>query len=298
MKQLTEQLKEYGTVEEYVSMKDLTTLRVGGKARWVVHPSDVFCLQSVVRILQEKAIPYKIFGNGSNLLCSDKDYDGAIIKLSRNLNQLFVDGTTVTAQAGVSSVALSYQMMRRGLSGLEFASGIPGTVGGGIYMNAGAYKSSFSAVVRDVQVLIDGRTVWLKKEECGFDYRTSVFQQHPDWIILAARMDLVPGDPQAIEALMKDRQQRRFASQPLNMPSAGSFFRNRPEQFAWQYIDAIGYRGKCYGDACVSAKHSNFIVNTGEARAEDVERLIDDIQRLVKERYGVDLILEVERFNW
>ncbi|MBQ7223503.1 MAG: UDP-N-acetylmuramate dehydrogenase [Erysipelotrichaceae bacterium] len=292
-------ISRFGDVEENVPMKNLTSLRVGGMARYVVYPHDQFALVALLDICEDNGILHKTFGNGSNLLCSDDDYEGIIIKLNRGFNRFFIDEEEViNVQAGYSLVSLSYDCMRMSLSGLEFASGIPGTLGGCIYMNAGAYRSSMSDVVQSVQVVCGKQIITLSNEECEFGYRSSVFQKHPDWIIVSAVLKLKKGDKAAIKELMNERQQRRFATQPLNFPSAGSVFRNLEDHFAWQYIDMIGYRGKRYGDACVSEKHSNFIVNMGNATASDIGRLIDEICEKVRNEYNVEMITEVEKFNW
>ncbi len=297
MSEFTDKIAQFGDIDENVSFRKLTTLKVGGTARYVIYPQDEFALESIIDICNEEGVSYKMFGNGSNILCSDDFYDGAIIKLNRYFNKVYYNDLEVTAQAGCSVINLAYEAMKRGLSGLEFASGIPGTLGGCVFMNAGAYKSSMADILTEVQVYHDEMIEWLKAEECEFGYRTSVFQKKP-WIILAVKMNLKPGSREEINELMKDRQQRRFATQPLEFPSAGSVFRNPENGFSWQYIDKIGYRGKKYGDACVSQKHSNFIVNEGKATAGEINRLIEEIQDEVRKAYDVELILEVEKFNW
>lgn len=297
MSEFMEKVAQFGDIEENVSFRKLTTLKVGGTARYVIYPNNEFCLESIIDICHDEGVDFKMFGNGSNMLCSDDFYDGAVIKLGRYFNKVYYNDYEVIAQAGCSVINLAYEAMKKGMSGLEFASGIPGTVGGCVYMNAGAYKSSMSDIITEVQVYRNETTEWISAEECEFGYRTSVFQKKP-WIITAVKMVLKPGKREDIEELMKDRQARRFATQPLEFPSAGSVFRNPENGFSWKYIDMIGYRGMKYGDACVSQKHSNFIVNEGKATATDINRLIYDIQDKVREAYDVELILEVEKFNW
>ena len=213
------------------------------------------------------------------------------------MNHYFTNNGMI-ANSGCSIIALSFLAMQNGLSGLEFASGIPGTIAGCVYMNAGAYKSSMSDIVEEVEVLIDGKLVWLSNQECQFGYRKSIFQNHKDWIITNVKIKLTPDDKEKINQLMKDRQQRRMQSQPLEYPSAGSTFRNLDNQFSWQLIDSIGYRGKKIGGAQVSEKHSNFIINVDNASAMDVIQLTDQIKKEIKEKYNLDMIMEVERFNW
>ena len=291
-------LLQFGEVEENVSFTRLTTYKAGGTACFVVYPRNVFSLQSVIELCREKGMEFKVFGNGSNILCSDDYFDGVIIRLNRTMNQFYYENDQLVAAAGCSIIALAYDAAKHSLSGLEFASGIPGSLGGCLFMNAGAYKSSMSDIVTEVQVLINNEAIWLTKEECNFGYRSSVFEKHPDWIILAARMQLTPGDRETIQNLMASRQKRRFETQPLEFPSAGSVFRNPEGDFAWKYVDLIGYRGHCIGDACVSEKHSNFIVNKGKATGTQILTLIEEIQSKVRELYDIELILEVEKFNW
>ncbi|MBR0385833.1 MAG: UDP-N-acetylmuramate dehydrogenase [Erysipelotrichaceae bacterium] len=298
MNSILEQFQKFGDVDTGSTFHDLTTYKVGGPVDYVVYPNDSFSLQAILDICKDNSIPHKIMGHGSNMLCSEKPYHGAVIKLGRNMNKVYYDDEEVVVQAGYSIISLSYDCMKRSLSGLEFASGIPGTVGGCVFMNAGAYKKSMSDIITAVQVLKGNDLVWISNEECEFGYRTSVFSRHPEWIIVAAKLQLQQGNREEIQALMKERQERRFNSQPLQYPSAGSVFRNFDDRFAWQLVDEIGYRGKCYGDACVSEKHSNFIINRGNATADEILRLIEDIKKEVRERFGVEMVLEVERFNW
>ena len=298
MSEFRNKIAQFADIDENVSFARLATMKVGGKARYVVYPYDEFALEGIIEVCRENNVEYKMFGNGSNILCSDDCFDGVVIKLGRYFNKVFFNGTEVTVQAGYSIISLAYDAMKKSLSGLEFASGIPGTVGGCVFMNAGAYKSNMSDIVTEVQVLHDGIIEWLDNARCEFGYRTSVFQKNADWIVLAVKMQLKEGIREEINELMQDRQKRRFATQPLDYPSAGSVFRNPENGFSWQYIDKIGYRGKHYGDAAVSEKHSNFIVNTGKAKASEINQLIEDIQQLVREEYEVELILEVEKFNW
>ena len=291
-------LKPYGEIQENVSFKTLTTFRVGGIAKTVIYPNDSFSLISIIKILKDNDCEYKFFGNGSNILCSEDEYDGFIIRLNRTMNNFFFDEDYLTAQAGCSIINLSYQAMKNSLSGLEFASGIPGTLAGCIFMNAGAYKSDMSNIIEEVEVLVDDKIIWLNNKECDFSYRHSIFSAHPDWIIISAKIRLHKGDQQQISELMKNRQERRMTTQPLEYPSAGSTFRNTEEHFAWKLIDEIGYRGKKIGGAQVSEKHSNFIINVDNASADDIIKLTDEIKREVKDRFNVDMIMEVEKFNW
>ena len=295
---LYKELEALAEVEENIPLSKMTTLRIGGVARYVVYPENTLSLQGVMNKLNQNHIPYKVIGKGSNLLCSDEPYDGVIIRLDRHLCNAYFDNEHLVAEAGCSIIALSYEAMKNELSGLEFASGIPGTVGGVTFMNAGAYKSSMADVIDSVSVYHDGKIEWIQNADCGFSYRTSIFQKHPDWIILAVKMTLQKGDQKEIRELMDSRRERRMSSQPLDKHSAGSIFRNPEEIPAWKLIEGAGFRGKRIGDAVVSEKHVNFIVNENHASAKDFITLVTDVQKAVKDKYDIDLYMEVEKFNW
>ena len=295
---LYKELEALAEVEENIPLSKMTTLRIGGVARYVVYPENTLSLQGVMNKLNQNHIPYKVIGKGSNLLCSDEPYDGVIIRLDRHLCNAYFDNEHLVAEAGCSIIALSYEAMKNELSGLEFPSGIPGTVGGVTFMNAGAYKSSMADVIDSVSVYHDGKIEWIQNADCGFSYRTSIFQKHPDWIILAVKMTLQKGDQKEIRELMDSRRERRMNSQPLDKHSAGSIFRNPEEIPAWKLIEGAGFRGKRIGDAVVSEKHVNFIVNENHASAKDFITLVTDVQKAVKDKYDIDLYMEVEKFNW
>lgn len=297
---LEEQLAVYGTVLANESMKKHTTYHIGGNVAYYIYPENEVALVRILEILKENEVPYHVLGRGSNILCSDEDFDGAIINLDKTLNRFYFeeDGRLI-AQAGCSIINLSVEAMKRSFSGLEFASGIPGSIGGGLFMNAGAYKSNLSNILESVYVLIDGKIEWFEKSELDYDYRHSIFQSHRDWIILAGCFRLQKGDQMAIRSLMDSRRQRRMSAQPLDMPCAGSVFRNPDIVPAWRLIEELGLRGKQIGGAKISEKHCNFIVNeTGNAKEKDVIELIELIQELAKKHYNIELITEVERLVW
>ncbi len=298
MRMFSEELKQYATINEAVSFKTLTTLRIGGTADYVAYPKSMLALSQCIQCCVDHDVPFKIIGKGSNLLCSDKAYHGVVIRLDRTLCDFYIQDNHCLVEAGCSIIALTYALINEGLSGLEFASGIPGTVGGLTYMNAGAYKSKMKDVIKEVLVYKEGNFEWLSNEECNFSYRYSIFHDHPDWVILAVRLELQKGDPNEIKALIDDRRQRRMDTQPLNFPSAGSFFKNFEDYSAWKCIEDLGYRGKQIGGAMVSDKHANFLVNVGDAKAEDFLKLVDLIQESVLTKYGRRLIMEVEQFNF
>ena len=294
---LFEKMRRIAEVEQNVPLSSMTTLRIGGPARYVVYPDSTVALDALMRLLKAEKIPYKVIGKGSNLLCSDKPFDGAVIRLDKFDDYYFL-GNDLIAQAGCSIISLSYQAMKQGLSGLEFVSGIPASVGGVTFMNAGAYRSSMCDVIDSVFVYRNERFEWISNEECEFAYRRSVFHSHPDWLIIAVKIHLNNAPVSEIRDLMDSRRERRMNSQPLDKPSAGSVFQNPEEMPAWQLIDGIGYRGYRIGGAMVSEKHVNFIVNEDHATAEDYLTLVNEIKRLVDEKYHIRLHMEVERFNW
>ena len=294
---LFEKMRRIAEVEQNVPLSSMTTLRIGGPARYVVYPDSMVALDALMRLLKAEEIPFKVIGKGSNLLCSDKPFEGAVIRLDKFDDYYFL-GNDLIAQAGCSIISLSYQAMKQGLSGLEFVSGIPASVGGVTFMNAGAYRSSMCDVIDSVFVYRNERFEWMSNEECEFAYRRSVFHSHPDWLIIAVKIHLNNAPVSEIRDLMDSRRERRMNSQPLDKPSAGSVFQNPEEMPAWQLIDGIGYRGYRIGGAMVSEKHVNFIVNEDHATAEDYLTLVNEIKRLVDEKYHIRLHMEVERFNW
>lgn len=276
-----------------------TTFKVGGPCRLYVKVNDLAGLQELLQFVRENNLPYYVIGKGSNLLFSDKEFDGVIISLNEAFQKIAVNGTEVMAEAGVSLIWLAGQACKYGLSGLEFAGGIPGSIGGALFMNAGAYRSEMSEIVTSVTVLKDDLDISeLSSEEMHFSYRHSILQEHPEWIVLSCRLRLQPGDPQKIRELMDSRQEKRMMTQPWNLPSAGSVFRNPQCKPAWQCIDECGLRGKEIGGAQISPKHSNFIVNNGYASARDILELIKLAKKEVKAKFDIDLRTEVRLVNW
>lgn len=290
-------LSSHGDLKTDAQFKNITTIKIGGKIQYLVSPFDVNRLTLIIKYLQEKHIPYIVMGRGSNMLCGDGDYNGCVIRLDHLNHYHFEEDGELYVEAGVTAPRLANVMASQGLSGLEFASGIPGSIGGLVYMNAGAYKKSMSDIVTKVLVLIDGEFVWKDKEELDFDYRTSIFQKHKDWIVIAAKLKVERGKTDEIKALIQDRLKRRRATQPLEKPSAGSCFRNPEGDYAWRLIDGVGFRGYHYRGVEVSSKHPNFIVNAGGATADDFIATANLIKAKVKDQYDVDLIMEVEFFN-
>lgn len=295
-----EELKqlEVGTVLKDEPLYKHTTYRVGGPAKLFVKVQHVDGLIEVIKYCRKHRIRLFVIGRGSNLLFSDKSFDGIIISLE-NMNQYHVNGSEVTAQCGVTMIKLAYDCAKIGLSGFEFMGGIPGNIGGGIFMNAGAYKSCLSEVVKSVKVLDERlKVVELSKDEMEFSYRHSIIQDHPKWIVLEATFELENKSVEEINETLDKRKERRMSTQPWNKPSAGSVFRNPEGSSAWKYIDDAGLRGYEIGGAQVSPKHSNFIVNNGYASAKDIYDLIFYVQKTVQDQFGVLLKPEVRFINW
>lgn len=298
MSKLNDYLSNFGVLKENISIKTLTSFRIGGIAKYVFYPNSLENLKESIIYLKNNNIKYKIWGMGSNILASDDEYDGVIVKLDETLKEIEINDTNVVVGAGFSLIALAYKTCQLGLSGFEYATGIPGSVGGALYMNAGAYKHDTYEILNRIYVLKDNDFVWMSKDDIQYSYRHTSFCEHKDWIILKAEFTLNKEDASAIEKIVNDRKQRRMQTQPLNMPSAGSVFRNPDGYFAWQVIDEIGLRGKQIGGAMFSLVHSNFIVNIDNAKATDVYELIQYAISLSKEKININLIPEVELFNW
>lgn len=301
MKEIIEELEKMniGKIECDVSLDKFTTYRVGGIAAAIVYPKNVDNLKKLLEKIKSNNIPYKILGFGSNLLFSNKRYDGILIKLDEFDDVEFFSSNKVRVGAGYSLAKLSMQTAKKGLAGLEFAAGIPGTIGGAVFMNAGAYKSDMGYIVQDVTVLTpELKIIKLENREMNFHYRTSFLQTHPGYICLEAVLRLDKGDKAAIEEVIRDRRKRRMESQPLNYPSAGSVFRNPEGMFAGKLIEDLGLKGFQIGGAMVSEKHANFIINYDHASSDDIKNLIDYVREKVREEYKVELKVEQEFVNW
>lgn len=290
---------EIGKVERNPLLSKYTTYKVGGKALAIVYPKNVDGLIKLLRLLKENDVKYKILGNGSNLLFSDSLFEGIIIKLSSFDEIEFFGNNKVRVGAGYSLIKLSLLTAKKGLAGLEFASGIPGTVGGAVFMNAGAYKSDMGYVVQEVKVLTpDYKIITLENKELNFHYRSSFLQKHPEYICLEVIIKLKKGDREILNEVINERRERRRESQPLEYPSAGSVFRNPDGGFAGKMIEDLGLKGYSNGGAKVSEKHANFIINYNKATSKDIKELIDYVHDAVLKEYNVDLKIEQEFVNW
>ena len=271
-----------------------TTFRIGGPADLFVTPGSIQAVADSIRICKETQTPYAVIGNGSNLLVSDTGYRGVIIQIGRNLNQVSVNGEEIRAQAGAMLSVIAKTALSESLTGFEFASGIPGTLGGAAVMNAGAYGGEMKDVLTEVTVLTregEIRTIPAEKLEMG--YRTSLAAKN-GWIILEAVLKFQKGDAEAIRGRMEELKMQRVTKQPLDLPSAGSTFKRPEGYFAGKLIMDAGLRGFTVGGAQISEKHCGFVVNKGGATAEDVRNLICAVQKKVQEDAGVKLEPEVK----
>lgn len=269
------------------------TFRIGGPAAFLLEPQNEEQLSKVIRYLNLVDQPYFILGNGSNTLVRDVGYDGVVIHLGKQMNQIRVEGNRIYAGAGASLPLVSMTAAKHGLSGLEFSAGIPGSVGGGVVMNAGAYDGEMSNCVVLVKVITkDGEILELSNENMEFGYRHSTIRNHP-FIVSEVVFELAPGNQEEILAKMEDFNNRRREKQPLEYPSAGSTFKRPQNGYAGEMIMNAGLRGFQIGGARVSDKHCGFVINTGNASSEDVLDLIAEIQDRVKSRFGVELEPEI-----
>ena len=300
MNDIIKSIKSIGVkVEENVNLKKYTTYKAGGTARCIAYPDNTDELIKLLKLLDNNNIKHKVLGNGSNLLFSSKLYDGVLINLKKFDKCKFLSNNKVRVGAGYPLIKLSLLTAKKGLTGLEFASGIPGSLGGAVYMNAGAYKSDMGYIVREVKVLTDKyEVITLVNREMDFHYRTSYLQRHKNYICLEAVIKLKKGKREAIEDLINERRKRRIDSQPLEYPSCGSVFRNPPNDFAGRLIEEAGLKGYSIGGAKVSEKHANFIINYNNASGEDIYKLINYVHDVVLEKYNVDLKVEQEFVNW
>ena len=275
-------------------MSKHTTFRIGGPAKYFCLPKTKEQLSATIAACQEAGEDYYILGNGSNILVSDEGYQGVVIQLFQNMNELRCDNCRLYAQAGVLLVKAAHQAGQNSLTGMEFASGIPGTIGGALVMNAGAYGGEMKDIVQEVTVLTrEGKIIKLSRDELEMGYRTSVIAKK-QYIVLDTVIQLSKGDPKEIEAGMQELKEARTSKQPLEYPSAGSTFKRPQGYFAGKLIMDAGLRGFQIGGAQVSEKHCGFVINTGGATAQDVLTLITHVQTEVERQFGVTLEMEIK----
>ncbi|PFZ08639.1 UDP-N-acetylenolpyruvoylglucosamine reductase [Bacillus pseudomycoides] len=297
MKQLAKELieAEVGKVLENEALARYTTMKIGGPADILIVPSSVAGVEKTLDLVKKYNTKWTAIGRGSNLLVSDKGIEGVVIRLEEGLDHLEVEGTTVRVGGGYPLIKLSTLLSRQGLAGLEFASGIPGSVGGAVYMNAGAHKSDMSEILLRARIMFeDGTMKWLTKEEMEFSYRTSVLQTKRPGIVVEVELQLKEGNREEIVGVMQKNKDYRRETQPWNHPCAGSIFRNPLPNFAGDLVEKAGLRGHQIGGAKISEMHGNFIVNAGSASAQDVLDLIAFVKKTIKEKFGVDMHTEVE----
>jgi UDP-N-acetylmuramate dehydrogenase len=278
-------------------MASHTTFRIGGPADYFVMPETVEELAEVLKLCKEKSMPYFILGNGSNLLVGDKGFRGVVIQLYKNFDGVEISGTTVRAKAGAMLIRVAKEAGKAGLTGLEFASGIPGTIGGAMVMNAGAYGGEMKDVVTEVTVLTkEGEIKTLNNEQMNFRYRGSVVEDE-GYIVLETVMELKVGNLEEIQARMEELSLQRRTKQPIEFPSAGSTFKRPEGYFAGKLIQDAGLRGYKVGGAQVSEKHCGFVINAGGATAADVMQLMQDVSDKVQAEFGVPMEPEVKRIG-
>lgn len=274
-------------------MKIHTTFRIGGNADCFISAKSTKDIIDAIEYANKNNIPFMIMGNGSNMLVSDKGIRGIVLQISKDFSNCEIDGCKVTAEAGILLSSLASRLQKASLSGFEELSGIPGTLGGGIYMNAGAYGGEMKNIVKEVTfVTKDGKISTLPNYELDFGYRHSIFEDNGA-IILSATLEFKKGNPDQIKAKMSEFTKRRNEKQPINMPSAGSAFKRPEGYFAGKLIEDANLKGFAIGGAQISEKHSGFIVNIGDATAKDVLSLIEHAQKTVKEKFGIDLEPEI-----
>lgn len=281
-------------IREQEPMSGHTTFQAGGAARYYAAPADTDCLRKLIDLCRACELPYVVLGKGSNLLVSDSGYDGVVIDLTKHFTSMNVDGQEITAQAGVGLPILSRMAMMHGLGGLEFAAGIPGSVGGGCVMNAGAYGGEMRHVLKSAEVLTpESEIISLSLEELELSYRHSIIPEK-GYIVLSAVFALQPRETDLILADMKYYNSQRKLKQPLDKGSAGSTFKRPEGYFAGKLIQDAGLKGYQVGNAAVSEKHAGFVVNLGGATASDIWNVCQDVRRIVMEQFGVDLEMEVK----
>ncbi len=280
-------------VLENVPLKEHISFKVGGPCRCMVFPSCREDIEKAVRICKSESIPYYILGNGSNVIAGDEGYRGVIIKIGPSLSGITVKDNIITAQAGATLASVSKKALENSLTGIEFAGGIPGTVGGGVIMNAGAYGGELKDVVAGVVSMDEtGGIHRYSGDDCEFGYRTSIFQKKNE-IVLEVEFKLLPGDYDEISAEMHELMRKRNEKQPLNYPSAGSTFKRPEGHFAGKLIQDSGLKGLSHGGAQVSELHAGFIINRNNATAKDILELIELVKNTVYDNYGVELQPEV-----
>ena len=294
---MIEELAKFGKVKENVDLKSYNTYKVSTISKYLIDVKSEELLVNLIKYLKENNINYFILGNGSNVVFPNEPFDGVIIKLN-GLNAIDIDDDEVYVGAGVMLPKLVNETVNNCLCGLEWAAGIPGTLGGAVVGNAGAYLSEIFSFIEEIRVLENDEIKVLKKDDVKYSYRYSSFKENKDIIILGAKLKLNKGSKDESEVLMKERLERRIKSQPLEYPSAGSVFRNPEGNYAGKLIEDCGLKGKKIGGAMVSEKHANFIINYDNATPKDVRDLIKLVHDTVLKETNIDLVIEQELIDW
>lgn len=284
---------KFGELLENVDLKNYNTYKIGGKAKYIVKPYNVASLKKLINYLNDNNISYLVLGKGSNVILPDEDYDGVIILLDK-LNKYTINDFEVEVESGIILSLFISKLIENSLGGLENLYGIPGTVGGGIVGNVGCYGNQISDYLVSVTYLENGVVKTINKDECNFKYRDSIFKQYKNKIILSAKFNLFKSDKDEMLNKIKDNMVKRRNSQPLDYLNAGSVFRNPNDVAAGKLIEDSGLKGYNVNGAYVSEKHANFIINKGDAKSEDIIKLIEIIKKKVKEKYDIELMLEQE----
>ncbi len=293
---MNEKLKQLqiGEIKELVDLKKYNTYRISCIAKYLIYPKDSKKLIQLLSFLKQENIPYKVLGNGSNVLFTEEIFNGAILKLDC-FNQIEIQKNTIIVGAGVNLISLVNKLSNMGYTGLEFACGIPGLVGASVLMNIGAHHQEISSVVKSVKVITpDLKIKELSHEDLMFSYRNSFLKQHKEYIVIEVTLKLEKKDPKEILKTIQENNKIRNSKQPLDFPNAGSVFINPSNDSAGRIIESLGLKGKRIGGAMVSEKHANFIINTGNATGKEIYELILFIKKEVKEKYNIDLVLEQE----
>ena len=274
-----------------------TTFRIGGPADYFVTPESAEEIRRLIGFCRERSIPYYIVGNGSNLLVGDKGCRGVVIQIYKKMNSIRIEGERIFVQAGALLSKTAAAALEASLTGMEFASGIPGTLGGAVRMNAGAYGGEMKQIVESAKVLTaDGEILDIPVDELGMSYRTSIIAKN-EYVVLEAVLRLQKGNREEIRAQMEELKEKRVSRQPLEFGSAGSTFKRPEGYFAGKLIEDAGLKGFRVGDAQVSEKHCGFVINRGSATAVQVTELMDQVRARVKEQFGVELEPEVKRIG-
>ncbi len=273
------------------SLKEHTTFKIGGKCRALININSIDAVIQLTAFLKKNSIDYKVIGRGSNIIVSDKGYDGVILLIENSFADIKIDGKKVVCQSGAMLASVCLEAQKSGLSGMENLYGIPGTAGGALYMNAGAYGTEMSDVIESAEYIIDGEIYSIKKEDMNLSYRNSVFSEN-NGIIVSMTFRLSYGNPEEIKKAMRECMEKRSSKQPLEYPSAGSTFKRPAGSYASLLIDQCGLKGLSCGDAEVSTKHCGFVINKGNATCSDVIELCKKVKDIVRDKTGYVLELE------